>query len=54
MGLLLPGMVDNWIIVGGVEDVPDRLGVEGRFGVEGAVVGHVVGRWGAGGGGVRV
>ena len=46
MGLLLPGMVDNWIIVGGVEDVPDRLGVEGRFGVEGAVVGHVVGRWG--------
>ena len=39
----------------GVEDVPDRLEVKRRFEVGGrAVVGHVVGRRGAGGGGVRV
>jgi hypothetical protein len=49
---LLPGMVDNWIIMRGVEDVPDRLEVKRGFEVRRrVVVGHVVGRGGSGGGG---
>jgi hypothetical protein len=55
MMLLLPGMMNNRIIMGIVEYAPNRLKVKGRFKVgRRAVVGHVV--WGrsAGGWSVRV
>jgi len=49
---LLPGVVNNRIVMRGVEDVPDRLEVKRWFEVRRrVVVGHVVGRGGSGGGG---
>jgi hypothetical protein len=53
--LVLPGMVNDWVIVGIFKNAPDRLKVQRRFKVRrGGVVRHVVGRRSAGGGGVRV
>lgn len=52
---LLPRVVNNRIIMGRVENIPDRFEVKRGFEVRrGAVVGHVVGRRSAGGGSVRV
>ena len=53
--LLLPGMVNNRIIMGRVENIPDRFEVKRGFEMRRrAVVGHVVGRRSTGGGSVRV